>query len=83
MTMPAENVRQIGLSEWSLSITPYLDGIRMGANMAARNARMLVARPSFETMAQDDLQKAREAVKAALATIEAAEAAYNGAEVAD
>lgn len=81
--MPTENVRQISMEEWSFSITPYLEGIRMGANMAARNARMLVARPNFETLAEDDLQKAREAVTSALAAIEAAQAAYQGTEVAE
>lgn len=60
----------------------YLDGIEIGARMAARNARMLPNRPDFETRAEDELANAHQALAAALEQIVTAQAEFRSKAVA-
>jgi hypothetical protein len=50
--------------------------IEAGASMALRHVNRLPLRPSFETLAHDELQKLRSALEGALAKVKAAEELY-------
>jgi len=54
----------------------YLNGIELGARMIRRNTKLLPARPDFETRAEDELTKARQALTEALEGIIKAQAEY-------
>lgn len=64
------------LFDWDLDVKPHLNYIEAGASMAARHARALVCKPGFATHALDELAEARKVLEDALATLTAAEAAY-------
>jgi hypothetical protein len=64
------------LLDWDLNVKPHLNYIEAGADMAARHARALVCRPDFTTHAQDALAEARSVLEGALASITAAQIAY-------
>lgn len=54
----------------------YLNGIEMGARMIRRNAKLLPARPDFETRAEDELAKARQVLTEALEGVIKAQGEY-------
>lgn len=60
----------------------YLSGIELGARQAARNAKMLPARPEFETNAEAELDHAFRTLAAALDEIITARKALKGKPVA-
>lgn len=64
------------LEEYDKTVKPHLNFIRSGAEMAARHARALTARPTFETLAELELAETRETLEAALAMVNAAQTAY-------
>lgn len=64
------------LEEYDKSVKPHLNFIRSGAEMAARHARALTAKPTFETLAELELAETRETLEAALAMVDAAQAQY-------
>lgn len=64
------------LEEYDKTVKPHLNFIRTGAEMAARHARALTAKPSFETLAELELAEARETLESALAMVSSAEAQY-------
>jgi hypothetical protein len=66
----------MSLEEWSQKVSPHLQFIEAGAQMAARHARQLVMRPDFESLAEDELRKTREVLQAALSKVIIAQAAY-------
>jgi hypothetical protein len=47
----------------------YLTGIEMGARIMTRNARLLPARPDFETNAEAELARARTVLADALEAV--------------
>jgi len=65
------------LEEWDRTIGPRLQMIEAGAAIVKRNAAALAVRPDFETRAEDELSKAREALLDALDRIDRAQAAYH------
>ena len=66
----------MNLAEWNEKISPHLNFIEAGAQMAARHARQLVMRPDFESLAEDELRKTREVLQAALSKVIIAQADY-------
>ena len=64
------------LEQWDKTVTPCLDMIEAGSSMALRHVNRLPLRPPFETFAQDELQKLKTALEAALAKVKAAEEIY-------
>lgn len=69
-------VRPMPLEDYRQQVGKHLDLIEVGAEMAARHASMMVQKPGFETKAQDELNRAREVLEAALANVIAAQATY-------
>ena len=65
------------LEDWDKKIGPRLQLIEAGAAMAERHVRALQVRPGFDTLAQDELQKVREALESALAKIVNAQNIYH------
>ena len=65
------------LEDYDKSIKPHLDFIRSGAEMAARHARALTAKPTFQTMAEAELCETRKTLEAALALVDAAQSQYS------
>jgi hypothetical protein len=63
------------------NISPYLEGIRMGARMAARNALSLPARPDFETNAEAELERVRAVLTEALTNVVKAQSEYQNKKV--
>ncbi|MET4210490.1 hypothetical protein [Bradyrhizobium sp. LA2.1] len=74
-----EAIRPIPLADWEASVRPHLDFIEAGAAMAARHARALSRRPSFESLAEDELRRTRDVLQRALSDITAAQEAYQKA----
>jgi hypothetical protein len=54
----------------------YLTGIEMGARIMTRNARLLPARPDFETNAEAELARARKVLADALEAVVQAQVIY-------
>jgi hypothetical protein len=54
----------------------YLTGIEMGARIMTRNARLLPARPDFETNAEAELARARMVLADALEAVVQAQVIY-------
>jgi hypothetical protein len=82
MALPAENVHEIHmpLSVWDREVSPHLQFIESGSQMAARHARMLAGKPAFLTMAEHELEQARSVLAAALERIEQAQTEYQNKE---
>jgi len=68
----------MNLDDWDRLIAPHLQAIEVCASAAARHANELVARPDFETLAEDQLVKAFNTLSAALDKIITARKAYQG-----
>jgi hypothetical protein len=64
------------LADWEQKVSPHLQFIEAGAQMAARHARALPLRPGFESLAEDELRKVREVLQSALTQVIVAQAAY-------
>jgi hypothetical protein len=64
------------IDDWRQQISKPLQFIEIGAEMAARHARMLPGRPGWETKAEADLIATRKVLEDALANVIAAQAAY-------
>lgn len=64
------------LEDYDKEVRPHLNFIQAGAEMAARHARALAVRPSFETKAEDQLHEARKVLESALASVIDAEVAF-------
>lgn len=64
------------LSDWDTQVSPHLQFIEAGAEMATRHVGFLPLKPLFETRAEFELERARLALEGALAKIMAAQAAY-------
>lgn len=71
--MQAENVREIETTDISF----YLQGIEMGARSVARNVKSLPFKRGFETRAEDEMEKARQALLDALHMIQEAQGWYH------
>jgi hypothetical protein len=69
------------LADWDQTVGRSLQFIEAGAEMAARHARMLPFKPSFETKAQEELKKTKQVLQSALASIVAAEALYESKDI--
>lgn len=65
------------LEDYDKSIKPHLNFIRSGAEMAARHARALTAKPKFETLAELELAETRETLETALALVNEAQCQYS------
>lgn len=65
------------LEEYDRVVKPHLDFIRSGAEMAARHARALTAKPRFETLAELELAETRQTLEAALAMVSEAQTSYH------
>jgi hypothetical protein len=66
----------MNLADWEKKVSPHLQFIEAGAQMAARHARALPLRPGFESLAEDELRKVREVLQSALTQVIVAQAAY-------
>jgi hypothetical protein len=66
----------VTLEQWRASVSPHLNFIEAGAEMAARHASALPLKPTFPTHAQDELAKTRAVLEAALANIIKAQSVY-------
>lgn len=64
------------LAEWDADIAPHLHGIQAGAEMCTRHVGQLVYRPTFETLAFEDLQKLEILLSRALGKVTDARRAY-------
>jgi len=64
------------LEDWGKNVSHHLQFIEAGASMAARHAAALPIRPGFETLAEDELQKARETLQDALTKVIIAQNTY-------
>lgn len=64
------------LEQWDRSVGHHLHLIEAGAEMTARHARQLLARPDWETLAQDEMQKTEKVLEGALGVVRAALADY-------
>jgi hypothetical protein len=66
----------MNLADWDRDVSPHLQFIEAGSSMAARHAKMLPCKPGYESLAQDELTKARLVLEAALRDIIAAQSIY-------
>jgi len=64
------------LEDWGRNVSRHLQFIEVGASMAARHAALLQVRPGFETLAEDELRKARETLQDALTKVTIAQNTY-------
>jgi hypothetical protein len=64
------------LEDYDHQIKSHLVFIEAGSQMAARHARALIAKPNFETLAENDLAEARRILGNALEQIVAAQKTY-------
>ena len=64
------------LEDWDRTVGPRLQLIEAGAAMAARHARKLPVRSCFESLAENELRLAREALESSLALIILAQNTY-------
>lgn len=62
-------------------IGQHLDKIEAGASMCEHHAKMLAARPDFETAAEIELDLVTMALRHALARVERAQAIYREKEI--
>jgi hypothetical protein len=69
-------IEKLNLDDWREQISKPLQFIEAGAAMAARHARMLPARPVWETKAEAELIATRQVLESALANVIAAQAIY-------
>jgi hypothetical protein len=66
----------VNLEEYHNKIGKHLHLIEAGAEMAARHARMMVQKPSFDTIAQDEMERAERVLEAALLSVRNAKSVY-------
>jgi hypothetical protein len=71
----------MSLEQWDRTVGHHLHMIEAGAEMAARHADRLLARPDFETLAQDELARAEKILESALRKLREAGASYGSKEV--
>jgi hypothetical protein len=64
------------LADWDEKVRPHLHGIESGAEMCTRHVGQLVYRPTFETLAFEDIQKLERLLSTALDKVRAAKRAY-------
>jgi len=64
------------LEDWDKNVSHHLQFIEAGAAMAARHAAALPVRPGFETLAEDELRRARETLQDALTKVIIAQNIY-------
>lgn len=64
------------LEDWDKTVRPHLNFIAEGAEIAARHANRLPLKPEWRTASQDQLDDARKVLENALASIVAAQCAY-------
>jgi len=69
------------LEDWDKNVSHHLQFIEAGASMAARHAAALPVRPGFETLAEDELDKAFKSLAKALDQIITARKAYQNTPV--
>jgi hypothetical protein len=70
------------LEIWDRDVSPHLEKIEAGAEMACRHAKALPIRPDFATFAQDNLSEAERVLEEALQKVRAAMVEYNSKETA-
>lgn len=68
----------VSLEDYDAHVGNHLKFITAGAEMCARNASLLVARPTFETLAEGELARAKQVLTDALAKVEAATVEFEG-----
>lgn len=68
----------VTLEDYDSHVGNHLKFITAGAEMCARNAQQLVARPTFETLAEGELARAKQVLADALAKVEAATVEFEG-----
>jgi hypothetical protein len=64
------------LEEFDQQIRPHLHGIEAGAEMCRRHVDQLVYRPTFNTLAFDELQTLEKTLRAALDKVRSVQAAF-------
>ena len=64
------------LEQWRMTVSPHLNFIECGCDMALQHANALPLKPAFQTHAQDELAKTRAVLEAALANIIKAQSVY-------
>lgn len=64
------------LADWDKQVSPHLQFIEAGCEMAARHVGFLPIKAAFETRAEVELERTRKVLEAALAKITAAQVAY-------
>lgn len=64
------------LAEWDEHVAPHLHGIQAGAEMCTRHVGQLVYKPTFETLAFEDLQKLEILLSRALGKVTDARRCY-------
>lgn len=69
--------RAMTLAEWDQRVSPHLQFIEAGCEMAARHVGFLPIKPDFETKAEAGLERTRKVLEGALAKIKAAQKAYH------
>jgi hypothetical protein len=68
--------KHIPLIEWDRTVSPHLQFIEAGCEMAARHAGFLPVRPAFESKAEIELARTRKVLETALANIIKAQERY-------
>lgn len=66
----------MSLEEWRKHVDSHLQFIEAGSKMTARHAAMLPGKPVWESLAENDLAKARAVLETALAEVTSAQAIY-------
>jgi hypothetical protein len=66
----------VTLEDWDQKVSPHLQFIEAGADMAVRHAMALPVRPGFESLAEHELRRVREVLQDALTNVIIAQNAY-------
>jgi hypothetical protein len=67
-------MRTLSLEQWDVEVGQYLQNIRVGAALCERGVKNMVFRPTFETLAEGDLEALGDLLEAALDTVHRAQA---------
>jgi hypothetical protein len=70
--------KPMDLETWREKVGSHLIFIESGSQMTVRHANALPGRPEWETLAENDLARARKVLEEALASIIEAQAIYAG-----
>lgn len=79
--LPERSISMDDLVDYNWKVSKHLDFIEAAGSMCIRHARYLVARPSFESRAYDELVTAQRVLESALAKVIEAQMVYEAKEV--